>query len=127
MTLVIFRYLAWHYTKAFEDVIRVELNLLWSIYHFFSIPNLFRSMFSPWERLKEKYSSVLKIEEWLGSLVVNIMMRIVGAIIRFTTILLGTFCLLLACILGTVFLILWPLIPVFIFGLIAQGIYLITR
>jgi hypothetical protein len=126
MTLVILRYFVWHYTKAFEDVIRIELNFFWSVYHFFSIPNLFRSLFSPWERLRERYSSIFKFEEWFGSLIVNVIMRIVGALIRFVTILLGIACLFLAGIIGVLFLILWPFIPVFILGLIAQGIYLMT-
>ena len=125
MTFVILRYIVWHYSRAFEDIVRIGLNFLWFVYHYFSIPNLVKTLFSPWERLHEKYLSVFRFEDWLGALATNTIMRIVGAITRIFTIILGFICIALLFFLEIFFIVVWPLIPVFILGLIVKGIFLV--
>ena len=70
------------------------------ILHFFSISTLLGTLFSPWKRLKEDYKKGLDIAEFFTSLAVNILMRILGAIMRSVVILVGLFALVVVFALG---------------------------
>lgn len=104
-------YLGWHYTIAYHDIFRVWTNFMWFVYHLFSVPVLLRSLFSPWKRMDMRYQKGLNIEDWAGTFVVNIMMRIVGAIARFVIILIGTLGLIIFGIGGLCILLVWALLP----------------
>ena len=115
-------YFIWHYTQAIEDFIGISRNFIWFLYNFFSIPVLLKTFFSPWKRLNEAYRKVFNIEEFLSSLVVNVLMRGVGIFIRAITLLLGLASLILAFVLCTVILLGWLVLPAIVILLFYQGI-----
>ena len=119
------RYLIWHYTKGVEDLIRVSLNLIWFLYNFFSISILFRTLFMPWERLTERAGRGSSVEQWAEALVTNVIMRIVGAIVRLSTIIFGILTLLCAWIIAITLFIMWILLPFILLALVLGGIYLL--
>lgn len=103
-------YFVWHYSGAFRDMVSVWLNLMWFILHFFSIPLLFRTLFSPFKRVHEEYQRT-GIEDLMATFVVNIMTRIIGAIVRLCIIALGLI-VLLAMTMGFILsAVLWVLLP----------------
>ena len=103
-------YLIWHYSRAFRDIVSLWYNVVWFITHFFSIPLLLRTLFSPWKRMtttREQFG----IEDMAQTFVFNLMSRVVGFFVRGVLLLMG-FAALLTLILGlVVFLIVWLLLP----------------
>lgn len=81
-------YFSWHYSvRAFRDIFVVWSNLTWFITHLFSIPLLLRTLFAPWKRVQEAYRRT-GFEDLMETLVLNIVSRIFGALVR--TFIIGT-------------------------------------
>ena len=123
---VIGYYLIWHYGPALLDIWRIYKNFIWFLYHFFSIPLLLKTLFSPLERLHEKYNKNLDISDFFATLVVNSLMRFVGATLRLFVILVGVVSITLSVFGGFLFLFFWFFLPAFIPILFFWGIYVFT-
>ena len=119
-------YLIWHYGPAFLDIWRIYKNFIWFLYHFFSIPLLLKTLFSPLERLHERYNRNLDISDFFSTLALNSIMRVVGAILRLFVILAGIASISLFTLAGVFFLIFWIFFPAIIPILFFWGIYLFT-
>lgn len=114
-------YFLWHYTSAFTDFLRVWGNFLWFVQHFFSIPSLFKTLFSPWKRLHEEYQKGLN-SDFFGTLVVNAIMRIIGVIVRLIFIIIGTIFLIVVFLGGLLFFLFWIIMPFAIVTLFITGL-----
>jgi hypothetical protein len=84
------------------------------MWRFFAIPGLIRTLFSPWQRLQESYVSGFNIKEKLATLLVNTIMRLVGAVVRLTMILFGIVGLIIAGLLSMTLFLSWLAMPVII-------------
>jgi uncharacterized membrane protein len=76
----------------------------------------------PWQRLRERYDRRRGLGDIFGSLFINILMRIVGAVIRIITFVVGACVYVLFLVIGFVFFIAWFLIPPFMVFLFITGI-----
>ena len=124
--LVLPYYLAWHYGRAFFDIKDIFKNFLVFLYNFFSIPTLIFSLFSPWQRMQESYSkNDLSFEGTIGNLIVNIIMRLVGAVVRLLFIVVGFVSIILCLVLGVVIFCAWILLPLIIVYSISQGLIIV--
>jgi hypothetical protein len=121
MAELAFRYVLWHYSRGIVDLLRVWSNFLWFFYHFFSIPLLLRTLFSPFQRLDESYKKGLDLEAFFTTLGVNIIMRIIGAMIRLFMIALGVLALLTTLAIGAFFFVAWILSPLVVAALFSAG------
>lgn len=105
-------YLVWHYSTAYADMFSVWLNYLWFVNHLFSVPDVLRSWFSPFKRLEEERGSLLTHpQEFFASLFVNLIMRLVGTIIRTALLLIALACFVTVLIGGILFFVLWTVLP----------------
>jgi hypothetical protein len=118
---ILHHYLAWHYTKAFNEIRHVSKNLLWFVVHFFSLPQLIRAFFAPYRRMTEERGNVFSLEDLASFVIIGLISRIIGMILRTTIILSGLFTLiiLLALIIAT--FIFWLTAPLAIIVLIIIG------
>ncbi len=120
--VIVVDYIGWHYGAAFRSIVSIWTNLMWFAVHFFSIPMLLRTLFSPWRRVQEEYHVRNGLERFFEALVVNIMTRIVGALMRLVIILCG-FIVLVVMFAGIVAFVIFWLIAPFVFAyLIFLGI-----
>lgn len=117
-----FQYLRWHYEKGPRDVLEFSKNILWFIWNFFSVTLLFKTLFYPWQRLEEhhKRGDLAGLTE---ALIINTLMRLIGAFIRIVFIVVGLVAMVLGFFLAIALEVLWFLLPFvvvgsFIFGLI---------
>lgn len=110
-TFFIFDYLVWHYSRAFRDVSSFWINIAWFITHFFSMPLLLRTLFSPWKRVTTEHSKS-GLEDYAETILFNIMSRIVGALIRTVLLAVGLTALTLVVLGYVSFLLLWVFLPV---------------
>jgi len=118
-TFILHHYLLWHYTKAFSEILHVWKNLFWFTFHFFSLPQLLRSYFKPWKRITEARGRAFNFEDLAGFVIVNLISRILGMIIRTSIIISGTLALILLTVGIVVTYIFWFLTPV----LLVLGMY----
>ena len=105
-------YISWHYGEAYREIVRVWTNFVWFVYNFFSMSIMVKTFFSPWMRLKEKrLKAGFHGEDIAEVIVMNIIMRAIGAMMRFFIIVIGTCFTLLVFWGGLVFFVLWTLLP----------------
>lgn len=123
---IVHHYLLWHYSRAYMEIFHVWLNLLWFVVHFFSIPQLMRSWFSPWKRMTEKRERKWDLEDLAGFIIVNIISRIIGFILRTIVIILGLACLFITVAGGFIVYIFWVAAPLAIIAMIWFGITLLS-
>lgn len=120
-------YLLWHYGNALTNIVTVWGNFIWFVFHFFSTFVLLRTLFAPWERMHETYPRKGQFDPgfFFGTLLVNLIMRIVGAVVRLTFILISVALFLCVFSVGVVFIAFWMVAPVGIFYLFNMGLGLI--
>jgi hypothetical protein len=123
---IIPRYILWHYTLGFRSAATFGGNLVRFLFNFFSIALLLKTLFAPWRRLGEGYAKGLRPGAWFETLVVNTLMRLVGAIIRLGLIVAGLAALVAGLVLAVVILIVWLLLPIIWVGLLVGGLFLIV-
>lgn len=118
----------WIYTQGLVDLLRIWKNFLALIYRVFSFPDLIKTFFSPWRRLKEPYSNGpgVDFEQIAGALVANTMMRIVGAFVRTIFLALGLIFLIITAVVGVLVFCVWILMPFVFVGSLALGIGLLS-
>lgn len=120
-------YLRWHYTSAFRSILFIWIDLLWFVYHFFSVPMVVRTFLSPWKRLGEEPRVGFHPQEFFEALVTNTMMRIVGVIIRTVFLLMAALSLVAMLFAGVVMLLIWPFLPFMAGGLVIVGVGVLLK
>lgn len=125
--LLVPRYILWHYTSALKGTVTISRNVIWFLWHFFSIGLLLGTLFSPWQRIQEKHRTGLDIPDILGTFVVNIMMRVVGACLRLIIIAIGIVCIVAAFCLGILALVAWFLLPLLVICSFLYGVNLLMQ
>ena len=119
-------YFQWHYTLAFVDIFHIWRNITNFLFNFFSIPILIRTFFSPWRRLHaDRETEGFDLVDSLSTSFVNLIMRIVGALMRSMLIIVGLFAVTVSIVGGIIFFIIWTFMPVIIIVLCAAGIHLL--
>lgn len=123
---IVHHYLLWHYSRAFFELFHVWLNFLWFVVHFFSIPQLMRSWVSPWKRMTEERGNNWSLEDLASFIIIGLISRIIGFILRTIIIVIGLFCLFVTIVGGLMVFIFWVTAPVTIVLLIWLGITLLV-
>lgn len=122
---IVHHYLLWHYSRAFLEIFHVWLNFLWFVVHFFSIPQLMRSWLSPWKRMVEDRGEKWNLEDLAGYIIIGLISRIIGFILRTIIISIGLICLLFTILAGFSVYIFWLAAPFAIILLFGFGITLL--
>lgn len=101
-------YLSWHYGAGLRGAITIWKNYLEFFYHYFSIPVLFATLFSPYKRIyKVKEKPGFSLTEWFDRVTYNSISCVMGAIIRITVITIGLIFLVFVGILGIFVIAFW--------------------
>jgi hypothetical protein len=82
-------YIKWHYGQALTEYVRIIRTGRDFIIYFFSIPLLLRTLFSPFKRIEERPTRRFSLEDWIGRIIINIISRIIGFLIRTILIITG--------------------------------------
>ena len=121
-TTIIRHYLLWHYTEAYKELFSVSKNLIWFVISFFSIPQLLKTLFSPWRRIVEEKKKSWNFEDFASRIVINIISRIIGAIMRLIVIGIGLVFLFATLAISVITCVLWVFMPIIIIGCFVLGI-----
>jgi len=101
----------WHYTTAYKEIVLLCKNYIWFILHLFSIRDLSKTLFLPWQRLGERYQGGFNIGAWFSTFVINTLMRVLGFVARLFVILTGLVCACIVSVLSVIFIVVWTAIP----------------
>lgn len=122
---VFLNYLKWHYGKGILTAFSLWKNLTIFLFDYFSIRSLLGNFFTPWRRLTESYPRWYEFKDFFSSFVINTLMRIVGIIIRFFTIVFGSICIILFILSFPFALFIWIITPLLALTLVISGLILI--
>jgi hypothetical protein len=121
-----FHYTSWHYGKGTRDLLAIWGNFLWFFFNFFSITTLLRTFFAPFQRLGEGYSKSFDPGQWAQTFLVNMIMRVTGAVLRALLIIVGLIVLAITVVFGAVMFVIWLLAPLFLLVLVASAFIFLT-
>lgn len=119
---IILKWLKWHFFEAPLNILRALRNFLLGNLYYFSIPTLIRTLFSHWRRYRESYGKGFDPKRYIQAFVGNSISRILGAIVRISTIIIGAVAELFILIAGIIIFISWILLPLISILLIWSGI-----
>lgn len=115
-------YVVWHYSVAYIDMLHIWWNYLWFINHLFSVHDVARSWISPFRRLQEEKVGILKdAQGFFANLFINVIMRMVGFVIRTALMLIALFCFAAVVAVGLWFILFWTVLPFLIILFITSG------
>lgn len=119
----VFSYILWHYTRGIASLFKLYKNLILAVLHTFSIGELFKTLFSPWQLLGEKYKGGLfNFAENFEAFIVNTLMRIVGFFVRGFVIIFGIAVTLVLIVFEAALFVLYLGAPVIVFLLFVSMI-----
>lgn len=110
-------YLRWHYSTALVDMFRIDRNIFWFLWHFFSVPDTLRTFFSPWQRMGERYKKGLDIESFASTLITNTIMRVVGILMRTILLFSALIFFIISSIVIAITFFIWFFLPFILLGL----------
>jgi hypothetical protein len=119
---ILHHYFIWHYARACKEWFHVWGNLLWFVAHFFSLSQMARSWLSPWKRMTEPRKKAWDIEEWLSAFFINVLSRLIGAVMRTVIIIVGLTTLGVLLVGGVFITLSWIVAPAAVFFLILLGV-----
>ncbi len=101
-------YLNWHYSDAWKKVFLIWKNLTLFPFYYFSVVLHLSTLFAPWKRQRMKMGIGFHLDQFLAVLGFNLIARVIGAIIRLTTISYGLLLMLGVFLFGGILALLWP-------------------
>ncbi len=119
---ILWQYIEWHFFDVPREILKAWKNFLKFGFYYFSLPFLFKTIFSPWRRYLWAYPKGLDIGKYVEVFFSNLISRVLGGIMR---VFLIFFCLLFeggALLGGVIALFGWLILPIilavgFILGL----------
>src|SRR3989344_6724286 len=108
----------WTYGRGSGEFLLLWLNVHWFLYHFFSVPQMLGSLFSPLKRLKDGRNRGFDPQKAVESAILNLVMRITGLLVRIMLLVIAVFAQFAAAICGALFFglfLFWPALIVFSF------------
>lgn len=123
---IIGNYFRWHYGKAFGELFHLWLNFLWFVIHLFSIKELFFALFAPWRRMTEQKKKGFDFENILAYIIVNLLSRVIGFIMRASVLVVGLICLTFTIVIGALTFVTWIFLPAISIATIVTGVALLS-
>jgi hypothetical protein len=103
-------YFYWHYGKALAQGTAIINNFCWFIWHFFSVGELWHTLFQPFQRLHEERQGN-ELFDYVNVWLINILMIMAGAIIRGAVICFACVLIVSVFAAGMIGLLFWMVLP----------------
>lgn len=101
---------SWWYGAGWKRCALVVRDNLFSIYDYFSLDLLLRTLFSPFRQISAgKVRGPIGVQ--MRAMLDKLISRIIGMFVRTTVIIIGSLTLCVASLVGVLRIIMWPLIP----------------
>jgi len=116
------QFLEWYLWDQPKAIFKAWMNILKFNLNYFSILLLLKTFFAPWRRYAWSYGRGFDFKRYLEAFTSNVILRGLGAILRFCLIIIGISLEILLFFGGLFFLICWFLFPVILVALLVLGI-----
>jgi hypothetical protein len=118
--MFMWEYITWWYGAGWQRLASNIIRRIKRTYLGFSVPILLRTLFEPWRRIIS--TDTQSLANKLRSYVDNLISRIVGLCVRILALIAAGSLILVTALVGSILVILWPLMPVAAIGLIIWGV-----
>ncbi len=105
-------YLFWHYHHGFRRLFHIAKNFLWFIVYYFSLTHTLTTLVAPWRRISVERGDRFSIEDFAGYYIVNLVSRLIGAVIRLGLMTLGLAALILYIVSVLITILFWLVAPI---------------
>ena len=117
------RYFQWHYSRGVSDMFGVWATAIWFPWYWCAVGFHARHLFSRFNRLGEAYPGTgFHLGELLGSFIINLLMRVIGALVRIGVIVLGILLSVGAIFVGGLAFLVWLLLPIIAVSSVIIGV-----
>jgi len=107
-------FLAWHYTKGINYYLKSWLSTVNWFTHYFSLPLLLKTLFSPWKRMVVTDASAgFNFQKKFEAFTFNLVSRGVGAMVRFILFWTGLILIIFGFVGGAIGIVFWVIMPFF--------------
>ncbi|MDX1765705.1 MAG: hypothetical protein R3313_02000 [Candidatus Saccharimonadales bacterium] len=107
-------FLTWWYGRGWAATLDQAGHRMKILVEIFSIPILFKTLFSPWKQIVSVSSKDQALNIKMRTVIDNIISRFVGFWVRLIVLFTGLLGMLGAAIIGLIWIIAWPIIPLLI-------------
>lgn len=108
---IFFQYIVWQFLESPKNVLAGWKNFLKFGLNYFSLPLLFKTLFSPWRRYSWSYGRGFDIKRYLEVFFSNLISRILGAIVRIFLIISGILFEVFILFAGLIVFLAWLVLP----------------
>lgn len=123
--VVFFEYISWQYSQGIQEYAEVWKNLHWFLWRFFSTRLLLVTLFQPFRRTSESYSRGFDPSRFAQTVLVNIVTRLVGVVVRSVIISIAFLAHAALFIIGSVTLVIFLTTPLVVPASIIGGILIV--
>lgn len=117
---ILIQYLFWQFFEVPKEILKAWRNFLKFYLNYFSIPLLFKTLFSYWRRYRWFYPRGLRIGKYLEVFFSNLFSRFLGAVMRIILIFIGLLVEIFLIFAGIIIFLGWLILPILlILGLIS--------
>jgi len=118
-------YFSWHFVEASKNILTAWKNFLRFGLNYFSIPLLFKTLFSPWRKYIWAYPRGFYPGKYLEIFISNLISKIIGFILRIFLIIFGILSEIFIIFAGIVIFLGWLILPALLIVGLVFGIKII--
>ena len=115
MENIVIQYIYWHYCEQTKAILIAWKNVLAFNFNYWSVPLLLGTLFSYWHKYQEPYSRGFDFKEYFETFALNMVSRMIGAVVRTFVIIVGIVTEIIVLIAGIIILLAWLVLPAFLF------------
>jgi len=103
-------FFSWWYTEGWQRQMQRVVERIVMLMDVFSIDLILRTLFMPFRQIDaDRVNGPLGVQ--LRAFIDKLVSRIIGAMIRFAVLIAGCISIAVGCVVGAVYLALWPVLP----------------
>lgn len=119
--MLIVSFFSWWYVDGWKVISHKFKQLITNIDELFSVKLLLKTLFKPWKRIVTPPGNNLSAH--FQSLIDNTVSRFIGFSVRIIVLCSALVSLILIAILGTLLILVWPLLPIAVVAFIILGVF----
>ena len=120
--MVLMLFIFWYFIEKPKIFLKTGRNFFLFSLKYFSITLLLKTLFSYWHSYRWSYGKGFDTKIYIEAFFSNSISRIIGAIIRFSLIILGLIVQVLITLMTTIVIMLWLSLPILIVIFLLEGI-----
>ena len=119
---ILIQYFTWQFSDVPKELAKAWKNYLRFFLHFFSLPTLLKTLFSPWHGITWSYGRGFSFKRYAEAIISNGFSRVIGFCLRLILIAFGLVIEAVVFVIGLLVLFCWFFLPIILVFSIVLGI-----